>query len=308
MNVPSLVHVGEMTIDDVVIENHDADWKQAGGGALYSAIGSMVWGGRVAINAAVGDDYPEDLLCEMVLAGLNVEAVHRVPGARSIGLWLLYEVGGARRQLEKVDGGSMRNLDLQRPLLPDNSWPVAGIHLAPQSSEGHLRSIAGVTGRGALCTLDVLVEPYIDIRPYLDGSALRHVDAFLPSLQEVRDLWGHEHIGELGTTLQHLGVSAQLVVKRGADGVDVLVEGAVLRVPSVTEKLVDPTGAGDAFCGGFLAGLVETGDPVEAAVRGAVSASFICQTRGAFAAVRSLDYPTALRRAEIARRGTRKVP
>jgi len=301
------VHVGELTIDDVVTENHDADWKQAGGGALYSAVGSLVWGGHVAISAAVGGDYPEELLREMVRAELDVEAVHRVPGARSIGLWLLYEASGARRQLEKFDGGSMRNLDLQRPSLPINREPVDGVHLAPQSSEGQLRCLAEVIGTDALCTLDVLVEPYIDIRPYLDGSALRNVDAFLPSVQEVRDLWGHEDVGQLSTTLRDLGVSAQLVVKRGADGVDVLVEGTVVRVPSVTEKLVDPTGAGDAFCGGFLAGLVDTGDPVEAAVRGAVSASFVCQSRGAFAAVHSIDHPTALRRAGIARRGTRRV-
>ena len=307
MSESALVHIGELTIDDVVTEDHDADWKQAGGGALYSAVGPLVWGGHVGISAAVGDDYPEELLQEMVLADLDVGAVHRVSGARSIGLWLLYEAGGARRQLEKVGGGTMRHLDLQRPEVPMSRWPVAGVHLAPQSSEGHLRSLSEVTGTGALCTLDVLVEPYIDPHPYLDGSALQHVDAFLPSLQEVRDLWGHENVGKLGTTLQELGVSAQLVVKRGAEGADVLVQGTVLRVPSVTETLVDPTGAGDAFCGGFLAGLVETGDPVEAAVRGVVSASFICQSRGAFAAAHSIDHPTTLRRAQTARRGTRKV-
>ena len=127
-------------------------------------------------------------------------------------------------------------------------------------------------------------------------------------MQEVRDLWGHEDVRRLGTVLADIGVGAQLVVKRGADGADVLVGGTVVRVPSVTEDLVDPTGAGDAFCGGFLAGLVATGDPVEAAVRGVVSASFVCQTRGAFAAVRSIDETTALRRAKVARCGTRKAP
>ncbi len=307
MSAGLLVHVGELTIDDVVSEDVDADWKQAGGGALYSAVGALVWGGGVAVNAAVGADYPDELLEEMASHGVDVDGVHRVPGARSIGLWMLYEALGARRQLEKVGGGSMRCLDLQRLPMAVVGSTVAGVHLAPQSSQGHLRGVADLKGRGAVCTLDLLVEPYIDVDPYLDGSALRDVDAFLPSAQEVRDLWGHEDVRRLGTALQDLGVAAQLVVKRGADGVDVLVDGTVVRVPSVTETLVDPTGAGDAFCGGFLAGLVETGDPVEAAVRGAVSASFICQTRGAFAAIRSIDHPTALRRAETARRGIREA-
>lgn len=307
MTATALVHVGELTIDDVVSEDHDVDWKQAGGGALYSAVGALVWNSEVAVSAAVGDDYPDELLHEMAAAGFDVDGVHRVPGARSIGLWLLYEACGARRQLEKVDGGSMRSLDLQRPPLSPAWLPVAGVHLAPQSSEGHRRGLAEVTGSGAVCTLDLLCEPYIDTRPYLDGSALRDVDAFLPSVQEVHDLWGHEDVCRLGAGLQDLGVGAQLVVKRGAEGADVLIDGTVVRVPSVTDHLVDPTGAGDAFCGGFLAGLVATGDPVEAAVHGTVSASFVCQTRGAFEAVRSINHPTAIRRAQVARRGTRKV-
>ena len=44
---------------------------------------------------------------------------------------------------------------------------------------------------------------------------------------------------------------------------------------------VDTIGAGDAYCGGFLAGLVETGDPLEAGLRGTVSASFAVQGYGA---------------------------
>jgi len=307
MSAGALVHVGELTIDDVVSEDRDVDWKQAGGGALYSAVGALVWGEDVAVSAAVGDDYPDDLLREMTSAGVDVAGVHRVPGARSIGLWLLYEACGARRQLEKVDGGNMRFLDVQRPPLPPAWLPVAGVHLAPQSSEGHLKGIAEATGSGAICTLDLLCEPYIDTRPYLDGSALRDVDAFLPSLQEVRDLWGHEDACRLGDALQALGVGAQLIVKRGAEGADVLIDGTIVRVPSVTDHVVDPTGAGDAFCGGFLAGLVETRDPIEAAVRGTVSASFVCQTRGAFEAARSIHPPTALRRAQVARHGIRKV-
>lgn len=295
-------------MDDVVTEDGYADWKQAGGGALYSAVGALVWGGECGINAAVGEDYPDKLLQEIEQAGFDVGGVHRVSGARSIGLWLLYETRGARRQLEKVDGGRMGDLDQRRLPLPSAWSPPAGAHLAPQSSEGHLKALAEVPGDRTVRTLDLLVEPYIDTSPYLDGSALRDIDAFLPSAQEIRDLWGHEDVRRLGATLADIGVGAQLVVKRGADGADVLVEGAVVRIPSVTDDLVDPTGAGDAFCGGFLAGLVATGDPVEAAVRGAVSASFVCQTRGAFAALRAIDETTALRRAEVARRGTRKAP
>ena len=50
------------------------------------------------------------------------------------------------------------------------------------------------------------------------------------------------------------------VVKHGARGAFALVDGAVLRVPAPKVKVVDTTGAGDAFNGGFLAALVQGRD------------------------------------------------
>ena len=40
-------------------------------------------------------------------------------------------------------------------------------------------------------------------------------------------------------------------------------------IPVFPTNVKDPTGAGDAFCGGFQVGLFETGDPVQAALYGA---------------------------------------
>lgn len=47
------------------------------------------------------------------------------------------------------------------------------------------------------------------------------------------------------------------------------------------EHVIDVTGAGNAFCGGFLVGWVQThGDPVESALFGAVSASYAVEQMG----------------------------
>jgi ribokinase len=58
-------------------------------------------------------------------------------------------------------------------------------------------------------------------------------------------------------------------------------------VPAYPAKVRDVTGAGDAYCGGFLTGLAETEDPVEAALRGAVSASLVVEGVGALYALDS---------------------
>lgn len=302
-----LATVGELTIDDVVIEDEGIDWKQPGGGALYSAVGALLWSSEVAVVAGVGDDYPVDLLERMAAAGLDVTSVSRATTAHSIGLWLLHEGSGRRRQLEKAGGGTMLELDTARARLPERVRRASGVHLAPQTSVGHRRALAELADTGALITLDLFVESFLDVGPYVDGSALAGVDAFLPSEQEVRDLWGHADLRRLDGELRSLGLDLVLVVKRGAEGADVLLEDSVAHVPAVRVDLVDPTGAGDAFCGGFLAELARTGDPVEAAVAGCVSASFVCETRGALAAAGILDAEHAATRSTAVRRGTRRV-
>ena len=52
------------------------------------------------------------------------------------------------------------------------------------------------------------------------------------------------------------------------------------QIPTYPTQAIDPTGAGDAFCGGFLVGMAKTGNPVQAALYGAVSASFIIEDFG----------------------------
>jgi sugar/nucleoside kinase (ribokinase family) len=53
-------------------------------------------------------------------------------------------------------------------------------------------------------------------------------------------------------------------------------------IPAYDSRMADPTGVGDAFCGGFLAGYRITYDPVEAVLFGNVSASLKVEGSGSF--------------------------
>jgi sugar/nucleoside kinase (ribokinase family) len=78
-----------------------------------------------------------------------------------------------------------------------------------------------------------------------------------------------------------------VVLKGGAEG-QFAYEVATKRrwhVPAYPARVQDVTGAGDAFCGGFLVGLAETGDLVEACLRGGVSASLAIEGVGALYAL-----------------------
>jgi len=57
--------------------------------------------------------------------------------------------------------------------------------------------------------------------------------------------------------------------------------GRAARIPALPVTVVDAVGAGNAYCGAFLTGWVESGDLVEAGLRGAAAASVIIEHFGA---------------------------
>jgi sugar/nucleoside kinase (ribokinase family) len=75
-----------------------------------------------------------------------------------------------------------------------------------------------------------------------------------------------------------------VVVKRGGQGQAIYdVKGKhKWEVPAYPSRPADPTGAGDAFSGGYLAGFGKTYDPLQAALYGNVSASLKVEGSGAF--------------------------
>ena len=122
-----------------------------------------------------------------------------------------------------------------------------------------------------------------DLRFFFDG-----LTAFMPSEEEIRalfweethDLWAMaEELGELGCQL--------IVVKRGKEGQLIYDANAKKRwkLPAYSSRVADMTGAGDAFCGGFLAGYQQSEDPLRSAAFGNVSASLSMEGSGPF-------YPT----------------
>jgi ribokinase len=81
-----------------------------------------------------------------------------------------------------------------------------------------------------------------------------------------------------------------VVIKRGARGQFLWDNDAKCgwQIPAYPARVKDVTGAGDAFCGGFLVGLDKTKDAVEATLRGNISASLTIEGSGALFALEAL--------------------
>jgi len=122
-------------------------------------------------------------------------------------------------------------------------------------------------------------------------TLLRSLTAFLASEEKLRALfWGRtDDLWQMAEILGSFGCEF-IVVKRGARG-QLLYDSVSKKrweIPAYPAQRVDPTGAGDSFCGGFLAGYQETYDPLQAVLHGSVSASLTIEGSGALHALEAL--------------------
>lgn len=290
----ALYTIGNFTIDDIVLWPTGQNWmSQPGGNVLFSALGARVWLETVGLLARIGRDYPRERLREIEARGLYL-------GLRSVDLptihsWALYEAEGERQFVNHLHSGSNVTMTIHPEEIEAEHLTGRAYHLAPAPVEQQAALIKRLKPFGSLISLDPH-ELWINGYEAIIEAMLAEVDFFLPSRFEARLLYGTDAPEEAARAFARWG-SKVVVIKLGADGslvYDSLGERLV-HVPAYPAQVHDTTGAGDAFCGGFLAGYLLTGDPVIAAQYGTVSASYVVEAIGALATPRPTPTETQTR-------------
>ena len=274
---PSAAVFGNLTIDDLVFHDGTTRWAVPGGNAVYAAFGTALWAGHATIVAPIGADYPTEFLANR----FDLSRCRQIP--RTLRNWGLYEEDGTRHFVFRSGTRNWREFSPK----PEDaaSGHQTAAHIAPMPHEVTIELIRELRKTGTVTiSLDLDDRNFVDKMDLNATIALfRNADLLLPSLQDVRAMFpgagAFEVLRELRSMLPDV---ALIAVKCGAEGVIAHVTGAGewVRVPAVPVELVDATGAGDAFCGGVLAGYAKEGDPIEALLCGAVSASFCVEGLG----------------------------
>lgn len=269
-----LVVCGNLLVDDVVLPDGRTRMAEPGGAVLYVALGAWLWGLRVGIAAVRGDEYPAAALEGLAARGIGLEGVMPLgrPGLRT---WLLYE-GARRHVVHRLDGPSHVDMSPVPEQIPAAWADARAFHLAPMPFDVQRALVDALTDRpGRLLSLD----PYVLLRPETLApfrELLSRVDALFLSEDEMELVPGETFRGLARGRLR------TIVFKQGARG-GVLFDAANGRELSWaprTAAVVDPTGAGDAFGAGVLAGWLR-GEPHERALqRGTVGASFAIEDWG----------------------------
>jgi sugar/nucleoside kinase (ribokinase family) len=292
---------GNVCIDDLVFHDGSTMWAVPGGGAVFAALGMALWSQSAAVIAPVGADYPRG-----AFARLDFSQARPLP--HTMRNWGLYEADGTRHFLSRRDSLPWESFSSNASDV--GAGPYRFCHLAPLPWERVTGLIAALRERGAerisvdLHDRVLATVPAEELTRGLDG-----VDLFFPSRQDVDVLYpGCAPLDALRALRRRFPRMPVIGVKCGEAGALVHAAGTgdVIAVPSAAAEVVDATGAGDAFCGGFLAGFARTGDAIEGALHGTVAAAFALAAAGP-AALATVEPATAAARLGALRPRVRRL-
>jgi hypothetical protein len=270
--------VGWLTMDDIVLLDHTCRrWR-----ALFSHRRPDL-GRRVGVHSVTGREVYEDVHARIASRGLDAEGVGIIEGA-GLQLWLLHETETFKRQVPKLNSATADGMDRGRGPLPETYRGARGFHVAPQSPAGTAENVRALSNlpHGPIVTVDILSDEYIDRRLNADLAFVHGASAFLPSEQEIMRIWDPPDIA-IWLRETALRVKCHMVAKLGERGSLVCdaESGVLIRTPAHSANVVDTTGAGDGYCGGFVAGLAAGRPLAECAAMGTVAASYVIEACGA---------------------------
>jgi hypothetical protein len=307
--------LGQLLREFLVTPDQNISLNQPGGNLLYSAEGLALWmeqDEHAGLVARVGENYPRAWLDDLLGKGYITSGIKVLPEEIDLRYFRAYE--DLRTMVEEdpikvfarletsmprallgyqppshrggfADLREVSRLALRKSDIPQSFHQAKAAHICPMDYLSQSLMPAELRAVGVqIVTMDpgkfMFPEYFEDVRALLIG-----LTAFLPSEEELSQLFRGrtKDIWEMIEEVASWGVNI-VAVKRAWRG-QLLYDAEQNRrieIPAYPSRMVDPTGAGDVFAGGFLWGLGKTEDSQEALLYGNVGASIAVEGSGPF--------------------------
>ncbi|MFC4536327.1 carbohydrate kinase family protein [Sphaerisporangium dianthi] len=261
----------------------------AAGAAAGTAVDLARIGVPVASAGAVGQDELGDLLLTLMERhGVDVRGVVRKAGEQTAASILPIRPDGGRPSFH-VPGANLTfaTADLD----PGQVTGARVVHLGGMDVTWGLHDpvffemLGAARQGGTLVTMDLLSN----MPDLVQGARafLPYVDHFLPNEEQALMITGATGVEEAAARLLAEG-PAGVLITLGAEGSLVATAAGTVRVPALRAAVVDTTGCGDAYCAGFIAGLLDGREITDAARLGTALAARVAGGLGSDAGLDGL--------------------
>ncbi len=276
----SLVVVGTVAFDKISTPFGQSE-KIVGGAASYISLSASQFYKDIKLVSVIGDDFPKDFLDTMAAQGVDLAGLQIKEGEKSF-FW----EGKYHYDLNTRD-----TLDTQLnvladfvPALPDSYRNCDFLMLGNLAPSVQLSVLQQLEKRPKLVVLDTM-NFWMDCALEELKEVISQVDVITINDEEARQLSGQYSLVKAARIILDMGPKA-IVIKKGENGALLIDSENMFFAPAMPlEEVMDPTGAGDTFAGGFIGYLAHSRDisfenMKRAVVLGSAMASFSVERFG----------------------------
>lgn len=249
----SLIVTGSIGIDTIHTPTGQAP-DVLGGSAIYFAAAAS-FHGPVRLVGAVGDDFPVSLEAPFKHFNIDLEGLEKRAGSKTF-RW-------TGKYLDNMNDRETLSVDLN--VLAEDSPPVPASYtdsdyvFLANSHPGAQMGLRAQFPNAKLVVADTM-DLWIETAQPLLKDLLKQIDGLVLNDSEAHLLTGETNIVKAGEAVLAMGPKF-VVIKKGEHGAFLLHQDGAIALPAYpAREVVDPTGAGDTFGGGFMGHLAASGD------------------------------------------------
>ena len=271
----SLVIVGSVAFDSIVTPRGRVE-RALGGSAVYSSMIASRFCDPMLVGV-VGEDFTAEHRAVLEERGVDIEGLETVPGGKTFFWEGRYGDDPNDRDTIVTELNVFESFS---PKLPEKYLDAGFLFLGNIDPELQLSVLEQFPGK-PVTGIDTM-NFWIEGKPEQLRRVLEKVDIVFINDSEARQLSGESNLLKAAEDVLAMGPEV-VVIKKGEHGAHLFMKDMQFIVSAFAlEDVLDPTGAGDTFAGGFMGYLASAGgighDALKKAmVYGTVSASFTCE-------------------------------
>lgn len=251
----SLVIVGTVAFDAIETPFGKTD-KIVGGAATFISIAASYFNKNNKLISVIGDDYDMDMLVRLKDKGINLEGLQIKKGEKSFFWSGKYHYDLNSRDTLDTQLNVLANFD---PIVPASYQDCEFLMLGNLDPNVQLKVIKQLKNRPKLIVLDTM-NFWMDIALEPLKEVIKNVDVITINDEEARQLSGEYSLVKAARKILTMGPK-YVVIKKGEHGALLFDQEHMFFAPALPlEDVMDPTGAGDTFAGGFIGYLAHSND------------------------------------------------
>lgn len=276
----SLVIIGTIAFDAIETPFGKTD-KIVGGAATYAGLAAGYLYNPVKLVGVVGEDFGDENLDIFKSRGIQLDGVQIKKGEKSFFWSGKYHNDMNNRDTLATELNVLADFD---PIVPDSYQDCQYLLLGNLTPQVQATTLSRLRKKPKLVVLDTM-NFWMDTAWDDLIAVLRQVDVLAINDAEARQLSGEYSLVKAAEHILGLGPK-YLIIKKGEHGALLFGDGQVFSAPALPlADVYDPTGAGDAFAGGFIGYLAKVGtisfnNMRNAVIMGSALASFCVEKFG----------------------------